>query len=422
MTVRVARDPSPIRSGFLHGSLGVLTLASVLGLAGGMIHILGDADAASPSFRVALFETDPDAAPALNRRLPSDLTGEARLLASADPVADAAETREPDLGVEYRDGATLQRASVTTSTPPIQANSGVRINGQTVMPGQSLSQVLEQTLTAPPVETPEPVVQAVSATVEQAEGALAQYARAFDNPEGKPTVSIIVGGLGVNNTRTKIAIEELPPEVTLSFAPTTANLSTWVRRARAAGHEVVIELPMGAYDYGRAGPHSNVLRADLETSVNAQRLNRLLSRASGYVGVMNFQGGKFATNGAAVGPVFDALSDRGLAFFEDGSLGRSLFAKTAAEQSLTFGQANGQIDARPEADEIEKQLMMLEAEALENGSALGTGLSFPVTLDLLNEWFDRLENKGIELAPASYYAKQTSASGQTNSGALDPQG
>ncbi|MBV6652063.1 MAG: divergent polysaccharide deacetylase family protein, partial [Hoeflea sp.] len=69
---------------------------------------------------------------------------------------------------------------------------------------------------------------------------LARNARAFSNPDGKPTVSLIVSGLGTNATRTRAAIDELPPEVTLSFAPTSDNLSTWVRRARRAGHEVLI--------------------------------------------------------------------------------------------------------------------------------------------------------------------------------------
>ncbi|MDJ0920477.1 MAG: divergent polysaccharide deacetylase family protein [Henriciella sp.] len=421
MTARVARDPSPVRSGLVHGSLGVLTLASVLGLAGGIVHLVGDADAASPSFRVALFETGPDTAPDLNRRLPSDLTAQAGVFASVDAGEPGAEAAQPDLGVEYRDSAAvLQRASA--AAPPAPTNAGIRINGQTVMPGQAFSDVLERQLAAPPVEAPQPVVKAISEPATKTDGALAKYARAFDNPDGKPTVSIIVGGLGINYTRTKVAIEELPPEVTLSFAPTASNLSSLVRQARAAGHEVLIELPMEAYDYGRARPHANVLRTDLDAAANARRLNAMLSRTSGYAGVMNFQGGKFATNVTAVTPVFDTLSDRGLAFFEDGSLGRSVFELTASQQDLTFGRANAWIDARPEADEIEKQLMILEAEALENGHALGTGMSFPVTLDLLNAWFDRLDSKGIALAPASYYAKQNSSSGQTNSGALDPQG
>ncbi|MEO0549618.1 MAG: divergent polysaccharide deacetylase family protein [Pseudomonadota bacterium] len=422
MTVRVARDPSPVRSGFIHGSLGVLTLATVLGAAGGLIHVLGDEDAASPSFRVALFESDVDTAPDLNRRLPSDVALQGRVMARADTASEAVGTAQPDLGVEYRDGASLQLAAATASQPAQPTATGIRINGQTVMPGQSLSQVLERTLNAAPVEAPEPLVKTVAEASVKTEGALAKYARPFDNPDGKPTVSIIVGGLGINATRTRVAIEELPPEVTLSFSPTASNLATWVRRARAAGHEVVIELPMEAYDYGRARPHPSVLRADLEADVNAQRLRSLLSRASGYAGVMNFQGGKFATSEAAVRPVFDVLAERGLAFFEDGSLGRSVFETTASRESLAFGRANAWIDARPEADEIEKQLLTLEAEALEHGAALGTGMSFPVTLDLLNDWIGRLESKGIVLAPASYHAKRVSASGQTLAGTLDPQG
>ena len=57
-------------------------------------------------------------------------------------------------------------------------------------------------------------------------------------------MSLVLGGLGINYTHTRSAIDELPPEVTLSFAPHASGLQTWINRAREAGHEVLIELPL----------------------------------------------------------------------------------------------------------------------------------------------------------------------------------
>ncbi len=110
------------------------------------------------------------------------------------------------------------------------------------------------------------------------------YARPFINPGNKPVVAIVVGGLGINATHTKSAIDELPPEVTLSFAPDATSLQTWINRARAAGHEVLIETPMEAYDYGRMKMHPLTLLADAGEAANRSRLDRVLGRSTGYFG------------------------------------------------------------------------------------------------------------------------------------------
>ena len=412
MSARSARDPSPFRSGLVHSFLGAFTLTFVLGSAGSAMHVFGTPDAASPSVRMARLEDAPDDAPQVNPRLPG--YQEALGYTESAPAPASAETgNEPDLGVEY-DGAAPVRAVVTVPSE----RDGIRINGRTVMPGQTFSQVSQDTASTTAivaVDAPEPQTVADSSP-------LARNAKAFSNAEGKPTVSIIVGGLGINTTRTRAAINELPPEITLSFAPTSENLSRWVRDARRAGHEVLIELPMEPYDYGRQRPHPQVMQVGGSADTNKQRLARLLARTPGYFGVMNYQGDKFATAPDAMKPVFQELSDKGVAFFEDGSLVRSEFTAGARETGLVFGKATSWVDARPEADEISQQLLLLESTARERGAALGTGMSFPVTLDILKDWLPTLEEKGIALAPASYYAKRASASGQVRQASLNPQG
>ncbi|MEL6857475.1 MAG: divergent polysaccharide deacetylase family protein [Pseudomonadota bacterium] len=415
MTARLARDPSPFRSGLMHSALGAFTLTFVLGSGASAMHLFGSPDAASPAVRVALFDDVPSDAPQLNPRLPGY---DANIgLAERGTAPARPDVAEPDLGVEYRDAQPV--AAVAT---PRTQTKGIRINGKTVMPGQTYSQVAQNATGAAVVAVnadtpPAPADSGISAS-----SPLVRNARAFSNPERRPTVSIIVGGLGTNATRTRAAINELPPEVTLSFAPTTENLRGWVRQARRAGHEVLIELPMEPYDYGRLSPHAQVMQVSATADENKARLAKLLARAPGYIGVMNYQGAKFATDEAAVDPVLADLSSKGLAFFEDGSLVRSTFASSAKGNGLPFGKATARIDARPVADEISQQLLILESTARENGSALGTGIPFPITLDILKEWLPTLEDKGILLAPASYHATRSHSSSHAQTVRLDPQG
>ena len=49
-------------------------------------------------------------------------------------------------------------------------------------------------------------------------------------------------------------------------------------------------------------------------------------------------------------------------------------------------------------------MFKLETQALDEGMAFGTGFSYPLTVDLVARWSQRLADKGILLAPASAIA------------------
>jgi polysaccharide deacetylase 2 family uncharacterized protein YibQ len=134
-----------------------------------------------------------------------------------------------------------------------------------------------------------------------------------------------------------------------------------------------------------------------------------MGQASGYFGVTNYQGSKFATDSDAAQAVAAALAARGLALIEDGSFNRSGFSGVAVDKSLRFGLADMPIDIHPNGSEIQARLLELETLALEQGRSLGTGFAYPVTIDILKAWTKGLDRKGLALAPASA-ATRTSAS------------
>lgn len=227
------------------------------------------------------------------------------------------------------------------------------------------------------------------------------YARPFTPVQGRPAIAIVIGGLGFNASATAQAIDELPPEVTLSFVPYAQNLQTWIDRARARGHEVMIELPMEPFDPNADDTGPETLLATAQPAQNIERLERLLSRATGYFGVTNYQGARFATSSAASQPVVQALRRRGLVFISAGIGQRSAFSVEAQRANLPITAADRIIDARREAAAIDDQLLNLEALALQNQSAIGSGFAYPVTMEQVNNWARDLSSRGYVLAPAS---------------------
>jgi polysaccharide deacetylase 2 family uncharacterized protein YibQ len=227
------------------------------------------------------------------------------------------------------------------------------------------------------------------------------YARPFNTQGTRPSIAVVIGGLGFNARATTQAIDELPPEVTLSFVPYANDLQTWIDRARARGHEVMLELPMEPFDPEADDTGPQTLLASAPPQQNAQRLLQLLSKGTGYFGVTNYQGARFATSGQASQPVVQELRRRGLVFITSGIGQRTALSVEAQRAGLPTTAADRIIDARREADAIDEQLLNLEALALQNQSAIGAGFAYPVTMEQVGRWARDIETRGYQLAPAS---------------------
>lgn len=250
-------------------------------------------------------------------------------------------------------------------------------------------------MTEPGPNGPLPIIAANGRTPSQA------YARPYTPEQGKPMLAVVVGGLGFNARATTQAIDELPPEITLSFVPYADNLQSWIDRARAAGHEVLLELPMEPFDPDADDTGPQTLLASAPAQQNIARLEQLLSEAAGYFGVTNYQGARFATSAQASQPIVQALRRRGLAFISSGIGQRTALNVEAQRAGLTSGAADRIIDVRREADSIDDQLLNLEALALQNSSAIGAGFAYPVTIEQVGRWAGDVETRGYQLAPAS---------------------
>jgi polysaccharide deacetylase 2 family uncharacterized protein YibQ len=103
-------------------------------------------------------------------------------------------------------------------------------------------------------------------------------------------------------------------------------------------------------------------------------------------------------------PVLQAVSGRGLAFIDDGSLNAASMKQLSGETQLRYVRADSAIDAKLSAEDISSEFMELESQALEHGAALGAGYAFPITIEMVKTWTAGLEQKGIVLAPASALA------------------
>lgn len=235
------------------------------------------------------------------------------------------------------------------------------------------------------------------------------YARPFDRSDKHPRIAIVISGLGLDGDATRQAIERLPGTVTLSFDPYARQLVQQLNAARQAGHETLLDLPMEPTDYPRQDPGPATLLTTLDDAQNVARLDWVLSRGTGYVGVTGLSGSRFTSSRQSIQPVLIALKERGLMFIDSRSSEQSIAATLARNVGMPWAMSNRLIDAEPSKEGVDHALADLESQAGRDGVALGIGTPYPVTMDRVAAWAATLAGKGLSLAPVSAIANQQPA-------------
>ncbi len=230
------------------------------------------------------------------------------------------------------------------------------------------------------------------------------YAKPFDRADPRPRIAIVVTALGMSSAATEVAIQQLPAVVTLSFAPQANDLQQRIAMARAAGHEVLLDLPMEPLFYPLNDPGPLALLTSLDGPKNVDRLDWVLSRAAGYVGVTNFMGSRFTASADHLRPILSSLRTRGLLYLDTKPTNNSQGSTVAVGVGLTHAVADMMIDDFASRAAIDAQLAKLEQRAFANEVAIGIGQPYPVTLERLLAWLPTLEAKGIVAAPVSAVA------------------
>jgi polysaccharide deacetylase 2 family uncharacterized protein YibQ len=217
----------------------------------------------------------------------------------------------------------------------------------------------------------------------------------------QPKIAILLGGMGLNTRLTQKAIKELPGNVTFGFAPYGNDLQAQVNKARAQGHEVMLQLPMEPVGYPANDPGPNTLLAEADAADNLKSLHWNMSRFAGYTGISNYMGGRFLATPQSLKPILAELKARGLVFLEDANVAASATAEVASATGLKIRRAEVVIDASSDPVTIQAALEQLEALAKANGMAVGTGAGLEITIDTVADWARELESKGIMLVPVS---------------------
>ncbi len=217
-------------------------------------------------------------------------------------------------------------------------------------------------------------------------------------PIPRMTVALVIDDMGLDRRRSERTVR-LPGTLTLAYLPYAQDLAGQTRAARAAGHEVILHMPMeplGAHD-----PGPSALRTTLGEEENLRRLRAALAAVPGAVGVNNHMGSRFTENAAALAPILTEIGARGLYFLDSRTSPRSLAYTTARELGLPALGRDVFLDDSNDPDAIASQIAAMEARARRTGGVIAIGHPREATLDALEAWLATAERRGFRIIPLS---------------------
>jgi polysaccharide deacetylase 2 family uncharacterized protein YibQ len=230
---------------------------------------------------------------------------------------------------------------------------------------------------------------------------MSTYAAGFDPSSVRPKVGILIAGIGMTEADSMAAAKSLPGGVTLVISPYAGDISHLLAVVRMTEHEYLLAIPMEPQGYPVNDPDDRyALMTSLPPAENLSRLQAILVRQTGYVGVTNvlgqMQGERLSGMADQLDGVLEEVAQRGLLFI-DGRTGQAPLPHAwnrSADIVLDTGQINAAV--------LDQRLDDLTHIAQDRGSALGiVSVPRPLTLDRIAAWTNTLAGKGVALAPVS---------------------
>jgi uncharacterized protein len=257
---------------------------------------------------------------------------------------------------------------------------------------------------APAASSPVAATPAPAAAVPRASDA-GWEARAVRPPQIRAGawIAIVIDDLGVDPARAARTMA-LPGPLTLSFLSYAPDLAEQGRQGRAAGHEIMLHLPMEPEGRDNPGPGALFVRMSAD-DIRARTANAL-DRLPNAVGLNNHMGSRFTREPAALAPVLQEIAARGLLFVDSRTTGNSAGSSVAQSLGVAHAARDVFLDNEIEAGAVRKQLAELERVANRRGTAVAIGHPHDATLEALATWIPTMNSRGLQLVPVSAVVRQ----------------
>lgn len=223
-------------------------------------------------------------------------------------------------------------------------------------------------------------------------------------------IAVVIDDMGLDRARSE-RTSALPAPLTLAYLAYGRDLDTQTGAARAAGHELLVHVPMEPGPGADPGP--NALLTSLTPAEMDRRIDWNLSQFSRFVGINNHMGSKATADPTAMAAVMSKLRDRGLLFLDSRTSGATVAHAEAIRQGIPALRRDVFLDHDPSPIVVRAALDKLEEIARRQGHAIAIGHPKDTTIEALAEWLPDVRARGFALVPVSAVALRLAADKKT---------
>ncbi len=324
--------------------------------------------------------------------------------AVAEPEAPAAAKPEAPQTDAPTAAASPEPLRVPKPFPASEPEPGIQLAPRPDMDRPARRLALQQ-----PHATPDTAVSAHAGGAQRAavdaapDAAWVRHAAHAPATEG-PMIAIVIDDSGHDPAKTQRLASFHDGILTFAFLPYVDRLAEQTETVRAAGHEIMLHLPLEPLNPELdTGP--NALTIDLTGHDFDERLAWNLGQLDRYVGVNNHMGSRFTADRPAMRRLMAALKERGLLFLDSRTTTATVGDSTAAEAGVPFLRRDVFLDNEPDVAHVARQLLETEEVARRKGFAVAIGHAQTWTTEALEAWAPQARSRGITLVPLTALLK-----------------
>lgn len=215
-----------------------------------------------------------------------------------------------------------------------------------------------------------------------------------------PLLTIIMDDLG-RSTYAAEVLTSLAQQVTFAILPEEPHAVQVAELAHAAGHEVMLHVPMEPQGYPAVNPGSGALFVKYDEADIRRRFEQFLAKVPHVTGANNHMGSRFTEDVRALTPVMESSREKGLFFVDSRTTGHSRVSEVAQSYGVPTMSRDVFLDNVADVDAIIREIRRLEGKARRQGTAIGICHPYPETLKALQSELPKLAERGIKVVPVA---------------------
>ena len=219
--------------------------------------------------------------------------------------------------------------------------------------------------------------------------------------DGGPVIAIVIDGVGLLSSDAAL---NLPVQVTLGM-PSYVPYEEYSKNQGIMKHNIALNIPVEPINYPEDDPDPQALLINNNEQDNLLRLTYILEQANKHHAVYSSHDDKYTSSQKEAENLIHSLKKKNIIYFSGLTNKNALIYQVAKKMHFFVLENDIILDSVISREEIISKLLELENIAKTSGAAIAVGGSYPLTIELLNEWIPTLQDKGIKILPIQDFYK-----------------